>query len=192
LRKNGVISAIYAEWANLGMLRKPPSGLKEKVRVTLRLYPCDLLFVHRDCETQSVAARKKEIREALDGAFESFSGRVPAVCVVPRRMTEAWLLLSERAIRVAAGNPSGRAALPMPAINALENLPDPKEVLFSLLRKASELHGRRLQSLPVHGLLHRVVELLDDFSLLRNLPAFVAFESELSQALQELGPVDAE
>jgi hypothetical protein len=187
-----VTSAIDAEWANLSVLRQRPKGLKERILAVLSLYPCDLLFIHRDCETQSVAVRQKEIRTAIEEAFESSSGQIPTVCVVPRRMMEAWLLISERAIRVAAGNPSGRATLTMPAIKTLEDLPDPKEVLFALLRTASELHGRRLRSLREHILLHRVVELLDDFSPLRRLPAFVAFEKELRQALQELRQADAE
>lgn len=186
LREKGVVSAIYPGWANLSVLRHRPNGLKEKIRAALSLYPCELLFVHRDCETQSVAARQNEIRIALDEVFESSGGRIPAVCVVPRRMTEAWLLISERAIRVAAGNPRGRTPLPMPVLNRLEDLPDPKDVLFSLLRTASESRGRRLRTLRVHGLVHRLVELLDDFSPLRDLPAFVAFEAQLSQALQEL------
>ena len=101
-------------------------------------------------------------------------------------MTEAWLLISERAIRVAAGNPHGRMPLTIPRLNTLEGLPDPKEVLFSLLRTASDLHGRRLRTLRVHGLVSRIVELLDDFSVLRALPAFVAFEEQLSAALADL------
>lgn len=189
LRGGGVVSPIRPAWADLSGLRQRPSGLKERIRAALSYYPCELLLVHRDCETQEVATRQNEIRIALDEVFGSSSERIPAVCVVPRRMTEAWLLISERAIRMAAGNPSGRTPLLMPVLNRLEDLPDPKEVLFSLFRTASELHGRRLRSLRVRGLIYRLVELIDDFSPLRNLPAFVAFEQQLGEALQQ---IDAE
>jgi hypothetical protein len=164
--------------------------LEGKIRAGLQLYPCDLLFVHRDSETQSVTRRQDEIREALDEVFRAEGERVPTVCVVPRRMTEAWLLISERVIRAASGNPNGRVPLPMPAPNRLEHLPDPKETLFTLLRTASELHGRRLGSLRVHRLVHRIVELIDDFSPLRVLPAFTAFETQLEEALHEIHLAD--
>jgi hypothetical protein len=168
------------------MLRHRANGLEEKVRSAMELYPCNLLFVHRDCETQSVAHRQDEIREALERVFPTEAERIPAVCIVPRRMTEAWLLISERVIRIASGNPNGRVALAMPDHNRLEELPDPKEMLFALLREASELRGRRLRSLRVHSLVHRIVYLLDDFSPLCALPAFAAFEAQLEEALGEM------
>lgn len=191
LREQGLTSAIYPAWANLTVLRRRPNGLEEKLRAALEMYPCDLLFVHRDCETQSVTHRHDEIREALERVFRVQDKRVPAVCVVPRRMTEAWLLISERVIRTASGNPNGRVPLPMPDLDTLEDLTDPKETLFSLLRTASELHGRRLRSLRVHRLVHRIVELLDDFSSLRVLPAFTAFEEQLENTLREMYPEDS-
>ena len=129
--------------------------------------------------------RQDEIREALDAVFSTGMERIPSVCVVPRRMTEAWLLISEDVIRIAAGNPNGRMPLAMPAVNTVEELPDPKETLFALLREASGLSGRRLRNLRVHKLVHRIVELLDDFSPLRSLPAFAAFEAQLRETLQE-------
>lgn len=187
LREQGVTSAIYSEWANLGVLRHPPDRLSEKIRAALDLYPCGLLFIHRDCEAQTVAARRDEIEEALEEACGTLDTRVPVVCIVPRRMTEAWLLISERAIRMASGNPNGRTPLLIPVPSALEDINDPKETLFSLLRAASELRGRRLRSLRVHRLVHRVVELLDDFSPLRALPAFAAFEAHLKENIEKLG-----
>jgi hypothetical protein len=179
-------SAIRPQLADLRVLRHPPDTLTRKIQVALDLYPCILLFVHRDCETQTVAFRQQEIKRALDDAQESSTTRPAAVCVVPRRMTEAWLLISERAIRIASGNPSGLTPLTIPAIGRLEDLPDPKETLFSLLREASELHGRRLRGLRVHKLVHRTVEFIDDFSPLRALPAFRAFEAELGSVLHEV------
>jgi hypothetical protein len=186
LRKHGVTLPVSPAWADLSMLRHRPTGLQARVRSALELYPCDLLFVHRDCETQSVAHRQDEIREALEGVFATEAERIPAVCVVPRRMTEAWLLISERVIRIASGNPNGRVVLAMPDHNRLEELPDPKETLFALLLEASELRGRRRRTLRVRSLVRRVVYLLDDFSLLSTLPAFAAFEAQLEEALGEM------
>jgi hypothetical protein len=186
LRKHGVTLPVNPAWADLSMLRHRPNGLEERIRSALELYPCDLLFVHRDCETQSVAHRQDEIREALAEVFPTEAERIPAVCVVPRRMTEAWLLISERVIRIASGNPNGHVALAMPDRNRLEELPDPKGMLFALLREASELRDRRLRRLRVHSLVHRIVYLLDDFSPLSDLPAFAAFEAQLEEALCEM------
>lgn len=180
------MSPIYPEWANLGILRQRPNTLAGKIRVALSLYPCKLLFVHRDCETGTVVDRQNEIKQAVEQALPVSETRIPVVCVVPRRMTEAWLLISERAIRVASGNPNGKIPLVLPGYDALEELANPKATLFALLRTASELHGRRLQSLRVHRLVHRVVQLLDDFSPLRTLPAFAAFETQLRGTLEEL------
>ena len=122
LQEQGITSPIYPEWANLGVLRHPPVSLSGKIRAAMDLYPCELLFIHRDCETQTVADRQNEIANAVEEAFGDSDSHVPVVCVVPCRMTEAWLLISEDAIRIASGNPNGRARLAMPAHDQLEGL----------------------------------------------------------------------
>src|SRR6266545_2388637 len=38
------------QWADLLYLRQPPRTLEDKIITALELYPCDLLFVHRDAE----------------------------------------------------------------------------------------------------------------------------------------------
>lgn len=186
LGEQGITTPIDPAWANLGVLRNPPVKLPEKIRAVMDLYPCELLFIHRDCEAETVADRQNEITEAVEEAFGDLDSRIPVVCVVPCRMMEAWLLISEGAIRIASGNPNGRVRLVMPAHNVLEGLPDPKETLFALLRTASELRGRRLRNLRVHRLVHRIVELLDDFSPLRCLAAFAEFELQLTRAVEDL------
>jgi len=87
-------------------------------------------------------------------------------------MTEAWLLIDESAIREASGNPNGRTPLALPRTRDLEKLPDPKELLYELLRQASELSGRRLAKFKPDECVHRLAELIDDFSPLCGLPAF--------------------
>ena len=56
-------------------------------------------------------------------------------------------------------------------------MPDPKDHLNQLLKTASGKHGRDLQKLSVPT--WRIADLIDDFSPLRALPAFQAFEEEL-------------
>jgi hypothetical protein len=49
-------------------------------------------------------------------------------------MTEAWLLIDEKAIREAAGNPKGRQPLNLPKPSKTEELSDPKETLKPIFR----------------------------------------------------------
>jgi len=89
-------------------------------------------------------------------------------------MTEAWLFFEEQAIRTAAGNSHGRELLDLPPPRKIESLPDPKSLLYDLLRSASGLRGRRLNNMPVSVYAARVSELIEDFSPLRQLSAFSA------------------
>lgn len=185
LRAHGVECAIQSRWADLRRVPKPPKKLSERIRLSLDLYPCDLLFIHRDAEKEPHKVRVAEIQEAISEALKS----VPvlhAVCVVPMRMQEAWLLFDEAALRRAAGNPRGRTILQLPASAQVEQLPDPKSILYERLREASELTGRRLKNFPVRERAQRVAELIDDFEPLRNLTAFGALEAEIKQVLQAL------
>ncbi len=111
---------------------------------------------------------------------------MPAVCVVPVRMMEAWLLMEESAIRRAAGNPAGRMPLGLPRINQIESTPDPKRVLFDALRTASGYTGRRLAKLNFPSLRYRVAELISDHSQLRKLSAFRALEAEVEKVIPTL------
>ncbi|MBI3800779.1 MAG: hypothetical protein HY268_27845 [Deltaproteobacteria bacterium] len=188
LREHGVNFPIQSEWADLRRLPKPPKELSERIKWSIELYPCDLLFVHRDAETGSLASRVEEIHKALEQLAGAIHwNRDLTVCVIPIRMQEAWLLLNEAAIRSAAGNPNGRRPLELPSIKDLEQLPNPKMVLFNLLRQASELYGRRLRSFRVSGRVQRVAEFINDFVLLRALSAFVALEEEIEQVVRKQG-----
>ena len=141
--------AIQPEWADLWKLPRPPKKMPERIIRSVELYPCDLLFVHRDAEGLSREERASEIRQAL-----AEIALLPAVCVVPVRMTEAWLLFDETAIRKAAGNPNGNLPLGLPVIHNIESLPDPKQILHDLLRSASgHTSKRRLKRMSATGLL---------------------------------------
>ena len=185
LRENGVVYTIQSEWADLN--RVPYSKrrrLEDKIYWSLELYPCELLFIHRDAEREARETRVHEITTAITNANTS----VPAVsCVVPIRMQEAWLLFDEPAISRAAGNSSNRRSLSLPPINQLESLPDPKTKLHNSLKQASNLKGRHLKGFPVSEYARRVTEFIQDFSPLRALSAFAALESELQQIIGQQG-----
>jgi hypothetical protein len=142
--------------------------IREAVDRLIATYRPSLVFVHRDAERLDHSSRKREI--------PTMAGVVP---VVPVRMTEAWLLTDEQAIRRASGNPNGRVPLDVPPLARLESLPDPKLELHRLLRVASELKGRRLRRLDESSAVHRIAETTEDFSPLRNLSAFADLEAEL-------------
>jgi len=180
LRERGA-ETVEPQWADIRRLREPPQALPDKIRVAYDLYPCDLLFVHRDAERDGHEFRREEIIRALDAAGMD----VASVCVVPVRMTETWLLIDEGAIREAAGRPRGRAILNLPQLRRLEEEADPKAVLRQALRDASELRGRRLRDFPVTQRVRRVAELIGDYSALRGLSAFRALEREVQMALNQ-------
>jgi len=169
------------QWADLRSLRPAPKLLSERIRQALALYPCDLLFIHRDAEGEEREVRVAEIRNHLAAAGRHQT----AVCVVPVRMQEAWLLIDEAALRSAADNPRGRMPLEMPLLRKLEEVPDPKQLLWSLLSTASGLRSGRLRRFGPAPRIHRLADLIDDFSPLRQLPAFQALEEDLSRLLAE-------
>jgi hypothetical protein len=179
LRENGGVTRIQAEWADLGRLPKPPQTLCDRIVKAIELYPCDLLFVHRDAERQEAEKRYEEIGNAIH-EVTSQGFRTPAVCVVPVQMTEAWLLFDETAIRRAAGNPNGKNSLNIPSLSEIEQIPDPKGILFEIFREASGLTGRRLKKFNLAESRIRITELIFDFSPLRQLCAFQKLEKKIS------------
>ena len=186
LRENGIVEPIHGEWADLGevsFLEKINLGIK--VREAIRLYPCDLLFVHRDADRSSRHERVAEIEFAIESASSQIS--IPAaVCVIPIRMLEAWLLFDELAIRYAAANRNGLIPLEIPLLKNVEELPDPKYVLYALIKQASGLSGRRLKRLRVNQCTRRVTEFVEDFSPLRELFAFSTFEHDIQCILDQI------
>lgn len=159
----------FVDW-----LPKEARTTADRIKAAVQFYPCDLLFVHRDAEGVEPIQREAEIRRSLEG----LPGAPSLICVVPVRMTEAWLLTSEIAIRAAAGNPRGNAPLNLPPIARLESV-DAKEVLFQALELAKNLGSRRNRRFDPQAYRHRVVELLDDFSQLKQLPSFRHLESQV-------------
>jgi hypothetical protein len=175
---------IESAFADLGVVRERPRTLHDRIRKAVELYPCDILFVHRDAESSPPEERITEIRRAVDAA--ATGGRwVP---VVPVRMTEAWLLVDELAIRVAAANPSGTVPLELPPLSRLETLPSPKQALHEALQVASGRTGRRLEQFrrDLGRHVQRVAQVMQQREKLRDLTAFKRLEKDTREALRGL------
>jgi hypothetical protein len=163
---------VVEQWADFGRIPRQPNTA-QRLRTAFDLYPCDVLFVHRDAEAQAPELRREEIAGALSGS------NIRHIPIIPIRMTEAWLLADETAIRSAAGNPNGTEDLNLPDIRRLETLPDPKRVLHDALTAASGLNARRRARLPVGRLVQFIPHYIDDFSRLGVLTAFQLLQEEI-------------
>ena len=176
---------VQRQWADLSRLPLPPSpgSLTERIRQAIIFYPCDWLFVHRDAEKAAVSERREEIEKAWRNSG-TLTDHKRVISVVPVRMTEAWLLFDELAIRKAASNPAGRQPITLPPAHTLEALPDPKQHLKHLLREASGLTGRRLQKFNESRGIQLVADYTPDYSPLRKLSAFSEFETSVKRLIE--------
>ena len=180
LREAGGVPLAEGVRAEFWRLPKPPKTLADRIIKAVEMFPCRILFIHRDAEKEPASNRHKEIQHAVQEASER-GCILPAVAVVPVRMLEAWLLFDEPALRRAAGNPNGASLLQLPSMTRVESRPDPKNDLQAALRTASGLSGRRLKKFNTGQALWRVVDFVSDFTPLRQLPAFRRFEESVRQ-----------
>jgi hypothetical protein len=125
-----------------------------------------------------------EIDEAVNNVHPGVD-RPTIVGMVPVRMMEAWLLLDENAIRLAAGNPNGSEPLSLPRLADVEHIPDPKSMLHDLILGATGVAARRRKSFDVSNAVQRVSEYTDDFSPLRSLSAFAALEDRVAKTIEQ-------
>jgi hypothetical protein len=146
-----------------------------------------LLFIHRDAEGDGLERRRQEIDKAVQEASVDARDLPQAVFVVPVRMLEAWFLTDLDAIRQASGNPGGDQQLEIPDVQSLEDVPDPKNLLYELLRDASGLSGRRRRKMQVNHAVHRIGQVRSEFNGLRALDAFRRMEQDLRQVIGECG-----
>jgi hypothetical protein len=72
----------------------------------------------------------------------------------------------------------------LPDLNKVEDLPDPKSQLLELLKKASELQNRKLKKFNSREKIHRLADVVNDFSPLHQLSAFQELNRELSAKLK--------
>lgn len=175
---------VQRQWADFSLLPEPPpsSRLPERIQRAIDLYPCDWLFIHRDAERQPIADRHQEIAEAWGNAGRRLENG-HFLGIIPVRMTEAWLLFDEQAIRTAAGNPSGKQPIAIPSLRTIETLPDPKQVLERLLREASGLNSRQLRKFNVSRAVQLVADNVQDYSPLKSLAAFATFDESVRTSM---------
>ena len=168
--------------------RLPPGAIatpRDRLRSAVDVFPCDLLFIHRDADRHPWADRLGEINGWLAEAAPLAT--TAAVPVIPVRTTEAWLLADESAVRRAAGNRSGSMRLTLPALARLESEPDPKGKLLAALRTASGRRGRRLKAFDAYAARGQVGDHIDDPACLRRLSAFARLEDHVRAACHRHG-----
>lgn len=170
--------AWIGQTADLQALPCPPRELPDKIAAAHEWFPADVIFIHRDADREPPERRRAEIEAAIHSRPHFGVNRWAPV--VPVRMTEAWLLVSEPALRAAAGNAYGRVPLSFPSLRDLEAIPDPKDLLQKLLLEASETSGRRRKkfSFPVHRA--RVPDFINDWDVLLRLPSAKALYNDIA------------
>lgn len=182
IRQNYPKLLIQGAWANLSNLKYPPKSLTDRISKAINLYPCDLLFVHRDSEKESIEQREEEVIDACKNLPDQFNEH-RTVAVIPMRMMEAWLLIDEKAVKIAAGNPNSKYMAEIPSLKNLESLSNPKSLLHEKLRQASGLRGRQLDRFNVNRAVHLIAENITDFSPLKALKSFQKFEEKITNVL---------
>lgn len=178
---------IQGNYADFSHLKNPPTSrdLNLRIEKAIALFPCDLLFVHRDAENMDLQERLIEIQTFWTKSVGTHNLKM--VPIIPVRMTETWLLIDEQAIKIAAGNRNFDGAIVLPPLQKLENELKPKELLFELIRTASNKKGRSLDKLNVHQARHIVAEHVSNYSNLRTLRSFQFFEQQVRNVLIEIG-----
>ena len=178
--------AVRVTTPDLHLLPRPPGHrVADRLEAILKLGDVpDILFVHRDAEGQDPERRFAEVAEAVARISEG----LPAVAVVPVRMTEAWLLLDEQSIREVAGSPNATVDLGLPPTSRVEAQPDPKSALERALDLASGLAGRRRDRFRQRFAQHRriLLQRLDIDGPVRELSAWQHLESDLDALAERI------
>lgn len=170
------------QWANPDAFDNPAKDAATRIQQSLRYYESDLLFMHRDADGTPLAQRTKEIEDAIAAAHLGH----PAVCVVPVKMTEAWFLFDETAIRYAADNPDGTVPLGLPTHAEAQRRADPKALLREAILTASEASGRQRRGIErgISLRKHIVASRIEDYSPLRAHQAFQQLEHSVRRIVQ--------
>lgn len=145
---------------DFSLLPKVNKDVKSRLTAGIQLVggPVEVFVVHRDADNAGWESRQEEILRAA-----GLVGCAEVIPVIPVRMTEAWLLLDEVAVRQVAGNPNGKTVIPLPSIREIERVADPKQLLRECLAGAADVTGRRREKLTKRFPHHRrqLLERLD-------------------------------
>ena len=166
------------QFADLSAYGRPLRGVAERLPVAIDLFPCEILFIHRDSDKDPPENRQREIAAAIE-LLPPHCPKPHFIFVIPVKMSEAWMLCDEAAIRKAAGDPNGRMPLNLPARKKIESLPDPKKTLHELLTEAKGLGSQRKAAFRPHASALLVTGHCREFSALRQLSSFQHFEAQI-------------
>lgn len=172
---------------DFALLGKVAKDVRSRLEAGVRLVgaPVDLIVVHRDADDAGHHARQREI----EAAVRAVGGNADLVPVIPVRMTEAWLLLDEAAIRQVVGNPRGRTKLNLPKAHEVESIADPKDLLRTCLLAAADETGRRREAVGKRFNQHRrqLLERLDPTGTLTRLDSWNRLVTEIEGVIKSWG-----
>lgn len=171
----------YEVGASAGIDSPPGTAPNRAERISAAIHDwwdtCTLFVIHADGGGDPERAKANDVAPGLAAAREARPERpiVVAACI-PVREIEAWLLADPTAFRTILGEGAQPACPADP-----EREPDPKATLRRILREG----GAPRASNPPHALFGERVHL----GALRALPAFCAFEAELTHVIQQVAEV---
>ncbi|MCC6552322.1 MAG: DUF4276 family protein [Polyangiaceae bacterium] len=135
---------------------------------------CVLFVIHADSDGDSERARETRIQPGISAARAALPDReIVAVPCVPVREIEAWLLTDRDAFRELLGS-TFDGALPADP----EKEMDPKAALRRILKDGGARQGPE----SIYALFGELVQIAS----LRALPAFLAFEAEMVEAIKQV------
>lgn len=183
-----VLDDLYNDIPNSGVfadfrqLPRPPKTIEQKIEYAMDYYPFDILFIHRDAESNNLSTIRKRKDEIIT-TLKNFKLN-SIVCIIPVKMMETWLLIDPEAIKKASGNRKYSGNIDLPDIHRLEQESQPKRKLHDLLKQVSGLKGRNLQKFNIDRAVHLVAENITDYSALRKLKAFQVFEFDVKAVMK--------
>ena len=88
-------AVIVGDWVDTdrlpwGRISEP----RDRLRSAVEVYPCEILFIHRDADGDRWEARRAEIDDWLDKA--QLGGAISPVPIIPIRKSEACCSLTKR------------------------------------------------------------------------------------------------
>lgn len=149
-----------------------PANRAERIAAAIHEHwdRCTVFVIHSDGAGDPERARREQVTPGIDAARSRRADRpVAAAACIPVREMEAWMLADPDVFQLIGGTTPRCPAAP-------EGELDPKATLRRLL---GESGVRRLR--PDYAIFGANVR----FECLRRLPAFVAFERDLTRALAE-------
>ena len=146
----------------------------------------NILFIHADGGGDPHGIRETQFEPLAHWTGQqSIFAESRSVAVIPVREMEAWALADGEALRNAFGTVLADEELEIPSrSHEVESISDPKQVLENAYSYAVGRRRRRKERAA--NFLSAIAE-RSRLDLLRRVPAFQSLESDLRQALDDLG-----